>query len=52
MAKKLKRFVVYKRTKSGKLKTLGQELAYSKANANKKVKKMWGKSAFVRQIKY
>ena len=45
--KKLKRFSVYV---GGKNK--GQELAFSKSNALKNVRKRWGKKATVRQIKY
>jgi len=51
MGKKLKRYGVYKKTTKG-VKSLGQEMAYSKSNANNNVKERWGNSAFVRQIKY
>ena len=45
--RKLKRFSV---VVNGKVK--GQELAYTKTNALKKVQSTWGKKAKVRKIKY
>jgi len=45
--RKLKRFSV---VVNGKVK--GQELAFTKGNALKKVQATWGKKATVRQIKY
>jgi hypothetical protein len=52
MGRKLKRFKVLYRTTKGKTKVLGQELAFSKANAEKNVKKRFGSRAYVIQMKY
>ena len=45
--RKLKRFKVYVGRKC-----MGQELAFTKTNALKNVRKRFGRKAWVRQIKY